>query len=80
MEESGLSTEANSLDQALIIRTATGDDAADVANVYLRSRKQFLPYAPLAHSDDEVRVWVREVLIPSNNVIVAERGSAILGM
>jgi ribosomal protein S18 acetylase RimI-like enzyme len=66
--------------QAFIIRAATADDATEVANVYLRLRKQFLPYAPLAHSDDGVRVWVREALIPSNNVIVAERGGAILGM
>ena len=54
-----------------VIRPATPADAQGVADVYLASRKTFLVFAPLAHSDDEVRAWVTSVLIPSGGVTVA---------
>jgi hypothetical protein len=43
---------------------ATDDDAEAVSTVYLRSRKELVACAPLAHSDDAVRAWIRERLIP----------------
>jgi hypothetical protein len=62
------------------LRQAISSDAADVTRVYLSSRRQFLPYAPLAHSDDEIRCWVERVLIASCNVTVAEDSDRIVGM
>lgn len=46
----------------------------------MASRKHFLPYAPLAHSDDGVREYVRAYLIPRTQVTVAEVGGRIMGL
>ena len=51
-------------------RLATGADAEQVADIYLESRKTFLAYAPLAHSDDSIRRWIAGHLIPSGGVTV----------
>jgi GNAT superfamily N-acetyltransferase len=48
--------------------------------VYLAARKRFLPYAPLAHSDEEIRRWIAEVLIPQQEVSVAELDGRVVGM
>ncbi len=63
-----------------VFRYASPADAAGVADVYLASRKTFLPFAPLAHSDAEVRRWVAEVLIPSGGVTVAATTNKPIGM
>ena len=64
----------------IALRTATSNDADAVAAVYLASRKKFLPFAPLAHSDVNVRGWITEKLIQSGNMIVAEKDSEVIGM
>lgn len=62
------------------LRSATLADAEEVATVYLSSRRAFLPFAPLAHSDSEVRDWIATKLIPSGSVVVAEVDSRIIAM
>ena len=62
------------------LRAATTDDAECVAQVLLASRKAFLPFAPMAHTDDEVRAWVREVLLARETVTVACVDRAIVGV
>jgi GNAT superfamily N-acetyltransferase len=52
-------------------RLATGADAEPVADIFLESRKAFLGFAPLAHSDESVRGWIAGHLIPSGGVTVA---------
>lgn len=64
----------------VLFRAATAADAADVAEVYLASRRRFLPFAPLAHSDAEVRRWIADHLVPSGGVTVACRDGKIVGM
>ncbi len=64
----------------LVLRQATPSDALSVADVYLSSRKSFLPFAPPAHSDDEVRQWIADVLIPSGGVTVATIAGDVAGM
>lgn len=61
-------------------RMACDADAARVAGVYLASRKTFIPYASLAHTDEDVRAWIRNVLIPTGSVVVALRELEIVGM
>lgn len=61
-------------------RPATGADAEAVADVYLTSRKRFLPFAPLAHSDDEVREWVRTHMIPGGGVTVGLLEDEVVAM
>ncbi|VWD40892.1 GNAT family N-acetyltransferase [Burkholderia contaminans] len=64
----------------LILRRAIAADAAEVAEVYLRSRDTLASYAPLAHSEAAVRDWVANVLVPSGNVTVAVNDNRIVGM
>ncbi|MCS5711646.1 GNAT family N-acetyltransferase [Candidatus Berkiella aquae] len=63
-----------------LLRYATTDDIHDIAKVYLRSRKELVAFAPLAHSDDNIHEWVRNTLLPNEQVIVAEKNVIIIGM
>jgi ribosomal protein S18 acetylase RimI-like enzyme len=65
---------------SITLRTAVADDAPNVAEVILSSRKAFLPFAPLAHTDLEVHRWVRETLVPSGAITVACAGATIVGV
>ena len=58
------------------IRRAQHGDAAGVADVWLRSFSAALPTVARAHSNDDVRRWVREVLLPDSAVWVAVDTSA----
>jgi GNAT superfamily N-acetyltransferase len=62
------------------LRRATNADASGVADVLLASRKAFLPYAPLAHTDAALRRWVADVLVPSGGVTVACDGATVVGV
>jgi GNAT superfamily N-acetyltransferase len=60
-------------------RRAVPSDADSVAEVYLRSRKELVACAPLAHSDESVRGWVRTRLIPAGRTTVAVVDDQIVG-
>src|SRR5262249_15813409 len=57
----------------------TAGDADVVAELYLRSRKELVAFASLAHSDDDVRAWVAGRLIPAGRTTVAVVDGAIAG-
>ena len=61
-------------------RAATVADAAEVAEVYLRSRKELVACAPLAHPDDGVRNWIRHKLIPAGRTTVAVVDGRVVGL
>jgi GNAT superfamily N-acetyltransferase len=61
------------------VRRATVDDAAAVADVFLGSFHATYPF-PLAHTDDEVRGWIRDRLIPDHEVWVAVDGEQIVAL
>ena len=64
------------------VRRASDDDAAAVAEVFLDSFHATYDF-PLAHTDDEVRGWIRDRLIPDHEVWVAtdgDRGGALLAL
>ena len=61
------------------IRPAHVEDATDIATLLLATRKACMPYAPLAHSDEDVRQWVCNVLLPSGGVNVLCDGDHVLG-
>lgn len=63
-----------------LLRPALPDDAADVARLLIEVRRAFVPYAPLAHADDEVRSRVAERLVPAGGVTIAHEGDAVAGM
>ena len=55
------------------IRRATAADAGPAAEVYIRARHHAVPaIPPMAHADEAVRHYWAEVLIPTNEVWVAE--------
>ena len=62
------------------IRAAIPADAAAICEVYLLSRKHFLPYAPLAHNAAEVCIWIEQHLITTADVFVVEQDGSITGM
>ncbi|MCX7123018.1 MAG: GNAT family N-acetyltransferase [Gammaproteobacteria bacterium] len=64
----------------LTLRKANLADAETVAEIYLVSRKAFVSFAPLIHSDASIHEWVCKTLIPGSDVIVAEQSSQIVGM
>lgn len=63
-----------------LLRNATTEDINAIANVYLSSRKELVPFAPLIHSDESIHEWVRNILLPEERVIVAEEKGLIIGM
>lgn len=63
-----------------ILRRATIADAEGVADVWLRSFEAALPTVRRAHSDEDVRGWIRHVLIPTQETWVAEADGEVVGM
>ena len=61
------------------LRAARIADAADIADVLLTSRRTFLPYLASPRSDDEIRAWIRDTVLPAETAIVAAAGDAIVG-
>lgn len=56
---------------APVLRAGTAADAAAVARVLIDSRAALLPFAPAAHTPDEVRAWVAHTLLPAGGVTLA---------
>ena len=59
------------LNSDVITRAATSADVGGVTDVFLRARKELMPFAPLAHSDLAVCRWIADWLIPTGGVTVA---------
>ncbi|HYC07079.1 MAG TPA: GNAT family N-acetyltransferase [Candidatus Binatia bacterium] len=64
---------------AVRMRRAGPADAIDVATVYLASFHARYSF-PLAHTDDEVRAWIRSEVESSKETWVAEVGPSVVGM
>ncbi|NRQ31755.1 GNAT family N-acetyltransferase [Nonomuraea sp. NN258] len=64
----------------LVVRRATDADAAAVAEVWLRSYTAALPTVRRAHTDDEVRSWFRDVVVPGRETWVATVDGPVVGM
>jgi ribosomal protein S18 acetylase RimI-like enzyme len=62
------------------VRRATQHDAAAVADVWLRSFGTALPTVRRAHTDDEVRAWIRDVVVPHRETWVATVDGAVAAM
>jgi GNAT superfamily N-acetyltransferase len=63
------------------LRTATAADAPRVASLLIDTRSAFMPYAPSAHPEEELREWVASCLVPSGGVTVAElQGQVVAAM
>jgi GNAT superfamily N-acetyltransferase len=67
-------------DSPVVLRRATAADAPAVADVYLRSFAAALPTVVRPRTDDEVRAYIRDVVVPHRDTWVAvhtgDHGSA----
>ena len=63
----------------MIIRRATAADSAVVAEVSTTSRHAAMPTVRWAHTAEEDRWWVANVLLPGEEVWVAEEAGVVLG-
>ena len=61
------------------LRPATALDAGRVAEIYLAAVHQAMPWLRLAHSDSQVRRWIRVELLPQHEVWISAQGSAVSG-
>jgi len=61
------------------LRPATAADASRVASLLIDTRSAFMPYAPSAHPEAEVRDWVASHLVPTGGVIVAVVDARVMG-
>ena len=66
--------------QKLSMRIATQSDANIIANLYLASRKEYVFFAPLVHTDAVIQQWMHDMLIPITQVLVVEQNGVIIGM
>lgn len=62
------------------MRIAIQSDANILTNLYLASRKEYISFAPLVHSDLAIQQWMQNTLIPNTQVWVVEHKGVILGM
>jgi GNAT superfamily N-acetyltransferase len=63
---------------AVTLRRATVQDADQVADVWIQAFRGTYDFPP-AHHDDEVRAWVRDVLLPGFETWVAEAVGEVVG-
>ncbi|AKJ13829.1 histone acetyltransferase [Streptomyces incarnatus] len=65
----------------VVLRRAVAADARAAAEVYLRSFDAALPSVVRPHTDDEVREYIRDVVVPLRETWVAEAdGHGIVGL
>jgi GNAT superfamily N-acetyltransferase len=62
------------------IRPAEPRDATAIAAVHRISMREAMPYLPDLHTPDEDRVWVTEIVLPHQEVWVAEAGGKLMGV
>jgi GNAT superfamily N-acetyltransferase len=55
---------------SIVLRPATAEDAAALGDVYLAAFHATYDF-PLAHTDDQVRAWLQDVVVPAGNTWVA---------
>jgi GNAT superfamily N-acetyltransferase len=63
-----------------MLRSSRPKDAEDIATVLIESRRAFLPYAPFAHPEQDVRRWVRTCLMQTDTVVLAEEDGVVVGV
>ena len=61
-------------------RRATAADAAEVATVYIASRRGAAAWLPTVGTDDEIRGFVVEKMVPEQETWVAEDGGRIVAV
>jgi len=68
--------------EQLNVRSATGSDLDRITDLWLRARRRAVSTIPApVHTDDEVRQWFADVVIPQRDVLVAvDPDGSLVGM
>jgi hypothetical protein len=53
----------------LTLRPARPGDASAVADVFLSARAEAMAYLPSSHSESDIRAWIRDVVLASQEVL-----------
>src|SRR4051812_14471852 len=61
------------------LEPAVSTDAGEIADLYLASRANALPYLLRLHTDKEVRDWIAEIMMQRCQVWVARQGGRVTG-
>src|SRR5574340_242552 len=61
-----------------MVRHATPEDAVAVADVFIASFRG-LAFLPGLHTDDEIRAWIATVVLPEDEVWIAESNGGVVG-
>jgi len=64
----------------ILIRRAKTKDAADVATVYIASRRAAAAHMPTVHTDAEIREWVIDHMVPERETWIADDSGRIVAM
>ncbi len=62
------------------IRAARQEEAHIVAEVFLHSWKALMPEIPVGHTDEEVRGWMRCIVMVEKRVFVAVENESVVAM
>jgi GNAT superfamily N-acetyltransferase len=62
-----------------VLRPARPADAAEIAEIFLAAHADAMAYLPELHTDDETRAWIRDVVLPGHDVVVAEVDGRLAG-
>jgi GNAT superfamily N-acetyltransferase len=62
-----------------ILRPVRPTDAPEVAEVFLAARAEAMAYLPDLHTEAETRAWIRDVVLPGYEVVVAEVEGRVTG-
>jgi GNAT superfamily N-acetyltransferase len=65
---------------AIDLRRARPEDADVIAHIHTAARHQAMPYLPDLHTDEETRDWIASMVLPSQQVWVAEREGRVIGV
>ncbi len=62
-----------------MLREARPEEADDLAELFLASRRDALPYLPELHSDEETHQWMRDVVLATCRVWVVTEEARLTG-
>jgi GNAT superfamily N-acetyltransferase len=63
------------------LRRGHQEESLEIAELWLRSRRSSVPaIPPPVHTDEEVRTWFQEVVLPQREVWVAEAEAAVIAL
>lgn len=63
-----------------MIRIATREDSEAIAILCIASRKKHMSFTQLVHTAAEIHQWMREELIPDQDVLILEENAQIKAM